>query len=59
MSNNPTLTNFIKIDNWEFQWVTQLKYLGCVINEKNSFEKESEHRLATGNKFFYSLYLKF
>lgn len=44
------------IDDWEFQKVTEFKYLGSIINETGLFGKEIEHRLVTANKCYYSLH---
>jgi hypothetical protein len=45
----------IKIDQYEFKWVEQFKYLGSILSEKNNESIEVAAKIQAGNKCYYGL----
>lgn len=50
VSRQPLNIDYIKVDNYEFEKVYDLKYLGVNINSKNDLHIEMNKRIASGNR---------
>jgi hypothetical protein len=53
-SKKQNRTDNLNIDNTCLEQVKQFKYLGPIINNDNSIEKEIKERIALGNKAYFA-----